>query len=127
MSAANRLDAGHLGRDVQIRYGDRQISGVRGQRLLDAILGAGIEHRHICGGRGFCTSCRVEVVRDEGGLTPVSHLERERLGREAGRLRLACQARILGSVSVRPPVLQAGRFSPYADEIEPDSDGSTPE
>jgi adenylate cyclase len=95
--------------------------------LLDAILSAGIDHRHICGGRGFCTSCRVEVLGDGRALSPVSDLERERLGKEAGRLRLACQARIRGAASVRPPVPQPSRFSPDADQTEPSADGSAPE
>jgi ferredoxin len=86
-----------------------------GCRLLDAILGAYPEHRHICGGRGFCTSCRVEVVDGAGNLSPVSALERERLGRDAGRLRLACQTRLLGEAAVRVPRLGTSRFSPFDD------------
>jgi hypothetical protein len=45
-------------------------------------------------------------------LSPVSPLERERLGAEAGRLRLACQARLLGPVKVRAPRYGPPRFSP---------------
>ena len=125
MATGDRLDAGQPGQDVRIRYGNQQIGGAPGQRLLDAILGAGIEHRHICGGNGFCTSCRVEILHDDGGLSPVSPLERERLGREAGRLRLACQARVLGPVSIRVPTYRPSRFSPDADETEPENDGAT--
>lgn len=67
-----------------------------GDRLLDVILANAPHHPHVCGGNGFCTSCRVEV---QGALSPPSHLERERLGNRCGRLRLACQARVAGDVT----------------------------
>jgi len=92
---------------------DRQIEGKTGARLLDIILNAGIDHRHICGGNGFCTSCRVEVVEGDG-LSPVSALERERLGRDAGRLRLACQTVLHGNARIKTPARPPSRFSPNA-------------
>lgn len=106
MSASN---ARHRG-DISIRYGDRIIEAKAGQRLLDSILGAGLDHRHVCGGHGFCTSCRVQVLAGASSLSPVSALERERLGREAGRLRLACQTRVYGDVHVQVPP-SSTRFS----------------
>jgi ferredoxin len=78
-------------------------------------LGAGIEHRHICGGNGFCTSCRIELIGDPGALSPVTALERERLGKDAGRLRLACQCVVRGRVQLRIPRPRPSRFSPYGD------------
>lgn len=99
-------------RDVTFRYGDSEIVAVAGTRLLDAILAAGFEHRHICGGRGFCTSCRVEVVDGAQHLSPVSATERERLGRDAGRLRQACQTYVTGPAAVRVPPPAPSRFSP---------------
>ena len=98
-----------------VRYGADEIPVNSGKRLLDAILEAGFEHRHICGGRGFCTSCRVEVTSAANGLSPVSSLERERLGADAGRLRLACQCVVRGSVGVRVPPPAPSRFSPDGD------------
>lgn len=100
---------------MHIAYGDRLVEASTGQRLLEVILAADIEHRHICGGFGFCTSCRVEVVTGEQNLSPVSALERERLGREAGRLRLACQTCVFGPVGVRVPLPAQSRFSPDGD------------
>jgi ferredoxin, 2Fe-2S len=101
---------------VKLRYGDEDLVSRRGQRLLDAILSAGIDHRHVCGGHGFCTSCRVEVVAGSEALSPVSSLERERLGLEAGCLRLACQTVIQGNASIRVPEVAAPRFSPFEDD-----------
>jgi adenylate cyclase len=98
-----------------IVYESRRIPASRGQRLLDAILAAGIDHRHICGGHGFCTSCRVEIIEGSENLTPVSALERDRLGRDAGELRLACQTRVLGPVTLRPARPRSSRFGPDGD------------
>jgi|SRR6516162_833135 adenylate cyclase len=100
---------------ITLRYEDRAIAATAGQRLLDAILSAGIDHHHICGGNGFCTSCRVEVLEGSQNLTPVSAVERDRLGRDAGALRLACQARINGPVVVRPARPRSSRFGPDGD------------
>jgi len=95
-----------------VDYEGRPIPATAGQRLLDVILAAGIDHRHICGGNGFCTSCRIEVLDGAAHLTPTSALERERLGREAGSLRLACQTRVNGPASIRPARPRTSGFGP---------------
>jgi len=100
-----------VSRPISIRYADESVPALPGERLLDVLLRAGIDHRHICGGRGFCTSCRVEVLEGSEALSPVSALERERLGGDAGRLRLACQTHIHGPAAVRVPPPARGRFS----------------
>lgn len=101
---------------IEIQYGSQRIPAEVGQRLLDTLLSAGIDHRHVCGGRGFCTSCRVEVVAGGEGLSPVSPLEQERLGADAGRLRLACQAMVRSEAQVRAPTAKSARFSPFEDD-----------
>jgi adenylate cyclase len=98
-------------RSFTLRYDDRSIPATAGERLLDAILAAGIDHRHICGGNGFCTSCRIEVLAGSQNLSPVSALERARLGSDAGDLRLACQTRAHGPATVRPARPRSSRFS----------------
>lgn len=109
------MSTSHAGSSCQIHYLDRHFETQTGARLLDAILSAGIDHRHICGGFGFCTSCRVEVLGSSDGLSPVSALERQRLGGEAGRLRLACQSYVYGDVTVQPARAISNRFSPDGD------------
>jgi ferredoxin len=110
------MDEGPRGGRLTLRYGDIVIAARPGMRLLDALLENGIDHRHICGGRGFCTSCRVEVRDDGAGLSPVSPLERERLSGSAGLLRLACQTILLGDADVRVPPPIPSRFSPFDEE-----------
>jgi ferredoxin len=58
-------------------------------------------------------------VEGERNLSPVSALERQRLGSDAGRLRLACQTHLLGDAAVRVPRPAPSRFSPFD---EPDDD-----
>lgn len=100
---------------IPLRYIDRQLDTSAGTRLLDALLDAGTNHRHICGGHGFCTSCRVQVVSGADNLSKVSALERERLGPDAGRLRLACQTTVYGPIHVIVPPPASSRFSPDGD------------
>jgi adenylate cyclase len=91
-----------------ITYGHERIpiETVTGTRLLDAILSVQPEHYHICGGRGFCTSCRVRVLSGEG-LSAPNQYEYERLGERCGELRLACQCYITGDAIVEPAVRMA--------------------
>jgi 2Fe-2S ferredoxin len=69
-----------------------------------------------CGGEGRCTTCACEVVAGGDALTSMGRGERKTLVAERGprvlesRVRLACQARIVGEATivvekpgVRPP------------------------
>jgi hypothetical protein len=56
------------------------------------------------------------VIAGSEHLSPVSATERERLGREAGHLRQACQTYVTGPACVRVPRPAPSRFSPDADE-----------
>ncbi len=84
-----------------------------GANLREVALANGIElyrgiHRYLnCRGHGMCGKCAV-VVRSGGeNLSPPTVIERVRIalmpflpiGRE-GKLRLACQSRVLGDVEV---------------------------
>ena len=86
---------------VTYGLGGLTFTAQEGTRLLDAILANVPDHPHVCGGNGFCTSCRVEV---EGLLSTPSRLEHERLGPRCGPIRLACQSHITGDVTVKPIV-----------------------
>ncbi|UYZ61692.1 (2Fe-2S)-binding protein [Hymenobacter weizhouensis] len=73
------------------------ISTSAGATLLASVQAAGHDWLHACGGRGRCTTCRVEVLHGPDHLTPPT--EAELRYRAAGRLlpteRLTCQARLL--------------------------------
>ncbi|GGF17668.1 2Fe-2S iron-sulfur cluster-binding protein [Hymenobacter cavernae] len=77
-----------------------------GATLLATVQGAGYDWLHACGGKGRCTTCRVEVVEGLANLTPLTDTELRY--RAAGRLlaheRLTCQARLAeGTVVGRVP------------------------
>jgi len=86
-----------------------QPEGVRiqtayGSNLLTVLKEAGINIESVCGGRGVCKKCVVEVVGD--GLTEPTSVEAE-LRSLSKSFRLACQARIIGDVVIKIP--QASR------------------
>jgi 2Fe-2S ferredoxin len=86
------------------------------ERVIDAAAGATImeaAHEHglywptTCGGQGICTSCACSVEEGEANLEPIGRGELKTLAQELGeaavrsrRLRLACQARVKGDVTV---------------------------
>lgn len=78
-----------------------------GARLLDAAEEGRVNLRHVCGGNAQCTTCRVQVREGKQNLTPINDKESRRLPDErlAADWRLACQARVHGSVTVRIPTL----------------------
>lgn len=68
---------------------------MKGERLLDRILDAGIEIEHECGGALACASCCVIVREGAHTLSPASDDELdmlERAGAAQTGARLACQA-----------------------------------
>lgn len=72
--------------------------------LLDAGRRAGVSIRTRCGGRAACLMCKVNVERDHPGVTPPSLNERRKLGSDLERgIRLACQTRVAGNVTVNVP------------------------
>lgn len=95
-------------------------SGIRAsatseQTIYDVALAAGVDMQSICGGKGLCNRCQIEVepgTHPKYGITvsdnPLSEFtESEERAVAKGRLqqgrRLACRARALGDVVVEVP------------------------
>jgi 2Fe-2S ferredoxin len=81
------------------------IQASEGSTVLDAARAQGLFWPSTCGGQGRCTSCTMRVVAGHANLSPMSSKERAQLASLAGRkktdtLRLACQAQVLGDVTV---------------------------
>ncbi|MEM2930275.1 MAG: ASKHA domain-containing protein [Thermoproteota archaeon] len=81
-----------------------RVQASNGSNLLTVLKEAGINIESVCGGRGVCKKCVVEVVSD--GLTEPTSVEAE-VRSLLKSFRLACQARIVGDVIVKVP--QASR------------------
>jgi adenylate cyclase len=91
------------GRKIVVTYADgRSFRIPAGFSVLEASLSAGLPHAHFCGGRGRCSTCRIEVLSSAGPLPrpgPAEQAVLDRIGAPP-RTRLACQLRPLDDVAV---------------------------
>jgi len=88
---------------VPIRFGESKIEARNGGTVMAAALKNGVRLMHACGAKTICSTCRVKVVEGADNLTPMSAKERLSLRYHLSvspRVRLACQARVLGPVEV---------------------------
>jgi adenylate cyclase len=86
---------------------DKIIRASSGSTILEATLKAGIKHIHVCGGEGRCTTCRVYIIEGLSNCRRRNQKERqlaEKLGLPPD-IRLACQTRIKGNITIRRPVV----------------------
>jgi len=93
------------GGTLRLSYPDgRSVVVPAGWTVLEASRFAGIPHASVCGGRGRCSTCRVRVSSNPATLPPPSAQESRVLQRvgAAPSVRLACQLRPTGDVSVVP-------------------------
>ncbi len=75
--------------------------------LLDALLANKLDVVMACKGRGLCATCLVHIEAGADKLTPMTEVEKRRLGRLTStqtNSRLACQARVLADgIQVKVP------------------------
>lgn len=73
-----------------------------GESLFAIARAAGVAVNTACVGQGTCGLCRMRVVEGEAALSPYSDVEERHLGNvyHLTRVRLSCQARVSGDVSV---------------------------
>jgi ferredoxin len=77
-------------------------SAVEGQRLVLAIMDAGVDILHRCGGNARCTTCRVQILDGDAG--PMTDAEREKLqtlDELPDNMRLSCQVRCCDDLTVK--------------------------
>ena len=86
---------------------ERQVEGDGGLTLLELSRRHGIPHASACGGQARCSTCRVLVVEHADHLSSPTPAEALLAGRKGfgNCVRLACQVRPLGPVTVRRLVL----------------------
>ncbi|MEX2455204.1 MAG: adenylate/guanylate cyclase domain-containing protein [Rhodospirillaceae bacterium] len=90
---------------VTISYPDGRTARVpTGTSILEASFLNRIPHASVCGGRGRCSTCRVRIIEGDDGIPDASSDELRVLERVGAppRVRLACQARPVGDLSVVP-------------------------
>jgi 2Fe-2S ferredoxin len=92
---------------VRVEPSGAVINALAGETIIEAAHRSGYSWPSICGGEGSCRTCFVTVLHGADALSAVDSLEQRGLDdlyrspRNSGILRLACQARPLGNVSVR--------------------------
>jgi adenylate cyclase len=90
---------------IAIRYpGGETIEVPRGFTVLEASRLGGIPHYSVCGGKGQCSTCRVQVIDGHASLPLPDAIEQKTLARigAAPDVRLACQLRPTHDVTVMP-------------------------
>ena len=100
-----------FGKRVQIDYGNGKIiTSVPGSTILEISRQAGIPHMSVCGGRARCSTCRTLIIEGSDNLMPKTEAEIKLLKRlnAADSIRLGCQAKVKGNITVRPLVQPQG-------------------
>ncbi|MGH2613860.1 MAG: 2Fe-2S iron-sulfur cluster-binding protein [Thermomicrobiales bacterium] len=83
-------------------HGIGTTSALEGQRLVLAIMDAGVDILHRCGGNARCTTCRVQVLAgDPGPMTEIEQAKLATLDDLPENMRLSCQVRCCDNLSVR--------------------------
>ncbi len=112
LAALNVIRASHFGR-VTVTYPNGETVRVAaGTTLLESSRIGKIPHQSVCGGKGRCTTCRVRILAHDKPLpAPNMHEAKaiERVGLDEG-LRLACQLRVDGDISVAPLLQPANQM-----------------
>jgi adenylate cyclase len=75
--------------------------------VLEAMLKAKVNHIHVCGGNARCTTCRIYIMDGLSNCRPRNEKEKQ-LAEKLGfpqNIRLACQTRISGNITIRRPVV----------------------
>jgi adenylate cyclase len=82
---------------VRLTYPERSVRVPRGMSVLEASLRHKVPHASVCGGKGRCSTCRIRVIGELGGVPPPSAREAfvlQRVGASADpAVRLACPLR----------------------------------
>lgn len=94
-----------MGEEGQIRIvlnGSRTVTAAEGQTLFSALKEAGIHVPSICGGRGACGRCRVQVEEGAGDFT-AAELKKLTDAERADGTRLSCQVKCERPLRVQVP------------------------
>lgn len=95
------------------------------ESLLDLSINNGIAHWRECGGHGRCTTCRVRILDGHENVSEPTQAEQQ-LASERGwgnEIRLACQTRPLGNVTLERLVRNGADTSQLQTECVSASDG----
>ncbi|MEH0153202.1 adenylate/guanylate cyclase domain-containing protein [Limibacter armeniacum] len=93
--------------------------------ILEVSIANKIPHLHECGGNGYCTTCRVRIIEGLEHLSPPSMKEKI-IAQERNwdpSIRLACQSKVQGDVSLQRLVWTSAEISKLQIETLPEDIG----
>lgn len=82
--------------------GARAVKVPEGTRLVVAIMDAGVDILHRCGGYAKCTTCRVRFLAGEPARMTEAERNRLEANGQLGEFRLSCQCLVEGAMHVEP-------------------------
>jgi ferredoxin len=70
--------------------------------VLNSLMRAGVQIKHMCGGKAQCGTCRYKVLKGAEYLSPIRPLERIRLDALGNPedVRLGCQSFTYGDIEI---------------------------
>lgn len=101
---------------------NRQVtSDATSATLLDISIQHKIPHLHECGGNGICTTCRIRVLEGGQNLSPKTEFEKtsSHARKWDPSIRLACQARPHGDVTIQRLIWSSGEVNNLQKELVP--------
>jgi ferredoxin len=103
MAVGAELEGDGRGRVATIEMeGLGRTSAPDGQRLVLAVMDAGVDILHRCGGNARCTTCRVQILGgDPGPMTEAEIAKLATLDELPENMRLSCQVRCCDDLRVR--------------------------
>jgi class 3 adenylate cyclase/hemoglobin-like flavoprotein len=111
-----------MGNKITYSAINRQVESNTGSHtLLDISMANSIPHLHECGGGGICTTCRVRVLDGIQNLSPKTEFENAscRARKWDPSIRLACQARPKGDVTLQRLIWSSGEVNNLQKELAP--------
>lgn len=107
------------GRTVRVTYESGPAFEIdQGMSILEASVRHDVDHMHACGGSARCTTCRIEVVEGIEHCPPPDERERQvtEINGIGPNVRLACQLRPTGNVTVRVLMQESKAHRPRVGE-----------
>lgn len=92
---------------IETEVESKLCEGAIGHTLYDILSNCGIDPGGICGGRGYCGKCKLEIVEGVEYLSETTEVEKHYLSSEelSENVRLACQAKVLDKGRLRVKLL----------------------
>jgi len=93
--------------EIFSRTDNKTICASPDSTILEATLKAKINHVHVCGGNARCTTCRVYIMDGLSNCRPRNEKEKHLVEKLEfpQNIRLACQTKIDGNITIRRPVV----------------------